>query len=99
MVVHVGPYRSKHKSSQNTVRLSRTPTDEVLDNMISESKITKHVRKQIIMEGQAKTIAEAELHVIDLWDTEYKMSCVENGKEIKEKLKMWARNVYYLNAR
>lgn len=66
MVVHVGPYRSKHKSSRNTVRLSRTPTDEVLDNMISESKITKHVRKQIIMEGQAKTIAEAELHVIDL---------------------------------
>lgn len=99
MVVHVGPYRSKHKSSRNTLKLSRIPTDEVLDNMISESKITKHVRKQIIMEGQAKTIAEAELHVIDLWDTEYKMSCVENVKEIKEKLKMWARNVYYLNAR
>jgi len=99
MVVHVGPYRSKHKSSRNTVRLSRIPTDEVLDNMISESKITKHVRKQIIMEGQAKTIAEAELHVIDLWDTEYTMSCVENVKEIKEKLKMWARNVNYLNAR
>ena len=51
------------------------------------------------MEGQAKTIAEAELHVIDLWDTEYKMSCVENVKEIQEKLKMWARNVNYLNAR
>lgn len=66
MVVHVGPYRSKHKSSLNTVRLSRIPTDEVLDNVISESKITKHVRKQIIFESQAKTMAEAELRVIDL---------------------------------
>ena len=66
MVVHVGPYRSKHKSSLNTVRLSRIPTDEVLDNVISESKIIKHVRKQIIIEGRAKTMAEAELRVIDL---------------------------------
>lgn len=45
------------------------------------------MRKQILSEDQAKIIAKADLHVMSLRDTKYKMNCVQNGKEIKEELK------------
>lgn len=84
MVALVGPSRSKHKSSLGDPRFPRTPKVEFLANMNSESKITKHMKTQIMIERQAKTTVETELHVMDLWDTEHKMNCVQNGKEIKE---------------
>jgi len=66
MVAFVGPCRSKHKSSLGDPRFSRIPTDEVLANMISVQKYTTLGEKKIVIEGQAKTIAEIEFHVMDL---------------------------------
>lgn len=40
-----------------------------------------------MIEGQAKIIANKEVHVMDLWNTEREMSCVSNGEETKEELK------------
>lgn len=34
-----------------------------------------------MIEGQAKTTANTELHVMGLWDTEYEMNCVSNGEK------------------